>query len=544
MNVLHKKSIIQKTIQVGSSAVLSRFLGIAREILLTKYLGASAVLDAFITANKIPNSLRKIFAEGALSASFIPTLVAMVRADDKKHINSFMTKSLLIIEGLLIALCALIFWRAENVMRFIVPGWFVGAQSVSYFGIPIPGAWLGLGEPLVQVAQAVIFLRVLISFIVFISSSALLASALQSVNHFFVPAISSVLLNLFFIAGILVGWFFGLSPLVLCFFILLGGIAQFIMHLVVYRRLHFGFSLQTDEQSTYYFNQVIKKFVPCLFSMSMMEISLFIDTSFASYLPAGSVTLIYLGNRFMGIALGVFAVAFSTILLPHFSRVSTYAPRRLSFYLLEATKLVFWVTIPVVIMMSYFSEKIFLTLFLSKKFSLAQVHDAGTILVAFLLGLFFFSLNKILLNIYYALHNTHTPAFISLAGTILNIVLNAVFINYLQATGLALATTLAAVAQTLLFIIFLRIHFNFKLYSGAFVSFMMRYVVQMSLVFAVFWMLYQTGLFLWNQAPESINHFFITGLGFWFWVGPLCGLAFLMLYMTRSMFKIPVYFLD
>ena len=530
--------------QVGGSTILSRFLGVAREILLTKYLGAGAVLDAFITAFKIPNSLRKIFAEGALSASFIPTLVAMIRAGDKKHVNRFLTRSLIIIEGLLIILCVLIFWKAEGVMRFIVPGWFMGAVSGSFMGIPIPGAWLGEGEPIAQVALAVTFLRILISFIVFISSSALLASALQSVNHFFIPAISSSVLNLFFIAGILLAWGLGLSPILVCIFILLGGLAQFIMHIIVYLQLGFGFSLKSDDQSDIYFKQVLKKFLPCLFSMSMMEISLFIDTSFASYLPAGSVTLIYLGNRFMGIALGVFAVAFSTILLPHFSRVSTYAPRRLSFYVLEATKLIFWVTLPVVIMMGYFSEKIFQTLFLSDKFTLTQVHDAGNILTAFLLGLFFFSLNKILLNVYYALHNTRTPAFISLAAALLNIALNALLITSLQATGLALATTIAAAAQTLLFILFLMLHFNFKLYSKAFLNFAGRYFVQLGLIMAPFWILYKIGLLLCAQLPARAAHFFVSSLGFWLWVGPLCGLAFLIIYYSRALFKVRVYFLD
>lgn len=526
MSTLHRKSIIQKTIQVGSSTIVSRFFGVAREILLTNYLGASAAFDAFVTAFKIPNSLRKIFAEGALSASFVPTLVAMVRVENREQVNSFLTRSFIIIEGLLFGLCLFIYWQAPAVIHLTAPGWFVG------------------GNPAEQVAYAISFLRILIAFILFVSSSALLAAALQSVNHFFVPAFSPIVLNIFFIAGTLVGWLGGLSPEVLCFFILFGGLVQFLIHLAVYFRLGFGFSLKNDATSDKYLFQVFAKFLPCLFSMSMMEISLFIDTSFASYLPAGSISLIYLGHRFNGIALGVFAVALSTILLPHFSRISTYAPKRLSFYLLEATKLVFWVTVPVVIMMSFFAEKIFHTLFLSSKFTISQVTEAGHILTAFLLGLFFFSLNKIILSIYYSLHNTRTPGFISFAATLLNIGLNMLFITNLKATGLALATTISGITQTLLFILFLRIHFNFRFYFGPFFTFMGRYLVQLVATFSIGWVVYHLFAYVIAKLPASLAHFFLFGLGFWMWVGPLCGLLFLAIYYLRKRFNVVVYFLE
>ncbi|MFI5332722.1 MAG: murein biosynthesis integral membrane protein MurJ [Candidatus Babeliales bacterium] len=543
MSTLHKKSILTKTLQVGGSTAISRLLGVAREVLLGNYLGASALLDAFITAFKIPNSLRKIFAEGALSASFVPTIVTMMKSGDKEHANAFMTRSFVVIEGILIAVCALIFWQAQGVIRGIMPGWFIGHESVSFCGFPIPAAWLGLGEALPQVATAVLFLRILIAFIVFISSSALLASVLQAVNHFFVPAFSPILLNLFFIAGVLIGWLGGYSPVVLCVFILLGGLVQFLMHLWVYCKLGFGFSTAYDAQAEVYFRQVLIKFFPCLLSMSLMEISLFIDTSFASYLPAGSITLIYLANRFMGIALGVFAVAFSTILLPHFSRISTYAPQRLSFYMLEAAKFVFWVTVPVVIMMSFFAGNIFHTLF--SKFTEIQAHEAGHILIAFLLGLFFFSLNKILLGVYYALHNTRTPALIAFASTLVNIGFNALLMNYYQGTGLALATSLAGLMQTMLLLLFLRIHFDFKIYAYPFMDFARTYCLQLFVILLpMVGVYYGISWLISSLFSSSLTHFFLNSLGFWFWVGPLCGLSFLIIFYTRKWFKVQLYFLD
>lgn len=540
---ISKKSIIQKTVQVGSSTIISKFLGIIREILLMNYLGPGIVADAFVTAFKIPNSLRKIFAEGAVSASFVPTMVTIVKAGDKQSINSLMTRSFLVIEGILILLCTIIFFAADKVIRFITPGWFTAGHDIALGWFSIPGAWLGYGEPLPQVLLATTFLRILIAFIVFISSSALLAAALQSVNHFLIPAFSPVLLNVFFIGGVLIGWYFNYSPELLCFFILIGGFVQFVLHLVAYNKYHFGFTMQRDPQADLYFKQVLGKFLPCLFSISMMEICLFIDTSFASYLPAGFVGIISIAHRFMAIALSVFAVAFSTVLLPHFSRVSTYAPKRLSFYLLEATKLVFWITLPVVIVMSFFADKIFSTLF--KTYSETQVYESASILNAFLVGLFFFSLNKILLNIYYAFHNTRIPGIISFVAVLINILLNKILMGYYQGTGLALATSIAAIVQTILFIIILNQYFNIRFYGSLFVDFAWRYCLQLVGIFSLFWVVYCALL----QSISTILsgaalNFFINEVGFWLWVGPLCALAFGVIMYVRKRSKLQIYFLD
>ncbi len=112
--MLLKQSILKKTIQVGSSTLISRLFGIVREFLMIRYLGASALSDAFFTAFKIPNSLRKIFAEGALSAAFVPTLVQTVKKKGIQETNSLMTLGFLIFEGIVICLCAVTIWLAPT----------------------------------------------------------------------------------------------------------------------------------------------------------------------------------------------------------------------------------------------------------------------------------------------------------------------------------------------------------------------------------------------------------------------------------------------
>lgn len=544
-SILHKKSILQKTAAVGSSTLLSRGFGIMREYFMVKYLGAGIISDAFLTAFKIPNALRKIFAEGALSAAYIPTFVHMIKRDDKKEIDGVMSLSMLMIQGLLAVICFLMVWKADFVMRVIAPGWYdVGDATRSILGIHVPAAWFGVGNPMEQVLYAIPFLRILMCIIIFISSSWLLASALQAVNHFFIPAFSPVLVNVVFIAGLVIGLWqkIPVSSPFLSYMIVLATFLQFVLHLHMYLKLGFHFGNITDK-TWYYFKDIFSKFFPVMLCMSAMEIGNFIDTSFASYLPKGSVSLIYYANRFMGIPLGVFATAFATILLPHFSRITAYAPSRLSFYLLETAKFIAWVTVPVAIIMSFFADTIFSTMF-SDKFTAEQVHEAGSILIAYTAGLFFASFNKILISIYYALRNTKVPAAISALTIISNIILNSLLIGPMQSAGLAFASALSWMLQTMMFVACLHYLFEMTIYGKSFLEFCGRYALQLACMGALFFGAYKGIVWIIANYMAFASRFLLEGLGFWLWVGPLCLLFFLAMWYTRKSFGVRLYFFD
>lgn len=517
--MLTKNKILKKTIEVGGSTLLSRFFGILREVLMVKYLGVSGLSDAFLTAYKIPNSLRKIFAEGALSAAFIPTVVTTLK-HDPKAVAGLMSLSFLVFEGMVLAICAFIMIYAHQVIHFIAPGF---------------------SEE--QLAAAVPMLHILMPFILFISSSALLGGALHAIGHFFIPAIAPVIINIIFIMGICISLFFNLPVTYLCWFIVFAGFVHFILHIIMYFKYQFSFGPISRKDITI-FTTIMGKFLLCLPSISLMEIALFIDTSFASLLKPGSISLIFYANRFVGIPLGVFAVAFSTILLPHFSRVHISNPRRLHFYLLESSKFIFWVTVPVALLMTFFSEEIFSTIFLSKKFTLAQVQEAGSVLRAFLMGLFFFSLNKILLNIFYAMHAAWIPACVALGATIINVILNMLFINQFQATGLAIATTLSSMVQTILFLIVLYKKYNFRIYLVPFLQFALQYSAQLTVFGAAFWICYNGIIkIITLLLSPTFSLFFITKIGLWLWVGPLSILFLALLYISRSLCNIQLHFL-
>jgi putative peptidoglycan lipid II flippase len=519
--VMHKKSLMHKLLQVGGSTLGSRILGIQRERLMMAYLQWGSLAESFITAWAVPNSLRKIFAEGALSAAFIPTLVKLVREKRIDEANGLMSLGFIFFEGIVLVLCICAMIFTPQVVWFMAPGFT--EQNI---------------------AATVPLLRILMPFIFFISSSALLSGPLQAVNHFFVPAFSPILLNIIFIGALIGSLQYGWPVTYLCYFLIFGGFLQLLWHVAIFFQLRFRFGAITWHIWRE-FVPILAKFGNCLLSMSIMEISLIVDKQFASLLGQGSIAIIYLANRFMGIPLGVFVIAFSTILLPHFARMGTYAPKRLSFYLYEATKFVFWITLPVVLFACFFAQKIFQTLFASDSFTPEKLLLTSQTLIVFMAGLFFFSMNRILLNLFYALHDTRTPALICVAATLTNICLNYLFMGPWRVQGLALATVLAGAVQTILSIWYLRVKKDFVFYPAHLVHFLQRNIMQI-IVFAPLFVgcYFMLEYIIIHYVSAAFATLLLNSWYFWLWAGPLCAVTGLALYMTRALFGIRIYFLD
>ena len=248
-----KKTIVKKTAQVSLLTLLSRFFGIIREFVFVRYLGASALADAFFTAYKVPNMLRKIFAEGALSAATVPVFSRVVRKDGKPALSHLVTLSFCLFEIAVLLLCALIMYNAHAFIALIVPGFSPD-----------------------QIAIAARCLIILMPFIFFISSNALLAGALHTIGHFFMPVLTSSLFKVVFIIGLLVCYFFSLSVTTLCWFVLAGGAVQFMVHVITFYAYGFRFT-RIDWRQLRSFKEIFINFIICLPSASITEINLFVD---------------------------------------------------------------------------------------------------------------------------------------------------------------------------------------------------------------------------------------------------------------------------
>jgi putative peptidoglycan lipid II flippase len=508
---LSKKSILKKTAQVSALTLLSRMLGVVREFLMVRFLGVGAISDAFVAAFKLPNFFRYIFAEGALGASFVPAIVKTVREGNREEANGLMTISFIFFEGIVILLYAFVLLKPEWVLFVLAPGF-----------------------NLEQTAYAIPFLRILFSFLFFISSSALLAGALNSVNHFFVPAFGTPLWNMIYIATLLLCLAYNLSATYLCLGIIFAAFALFAMHLIAFFKYHFKFGPITPAAKAI-FKSVLSKFLPCLFGASVVELNLFVSTSIGSFLPKGSMTLLHYGSRFMNIPLGMFAVALSSVMLPHFSRLVLYAPRRLNFYLLEVTKFVTWIILPTTLFLMFVSNELFAML-LGSKGTPELVFQGGWILIFYCTGLLFLCTNKILLSMFYALKDTTATTIAAAICASVNITLDLISLKYFGALGIAMSNTISSVVMSLIALTFLYKRHKILFYWRLYARFFSWYVLQVILGCILFWL----GLVgLQNVFGSMVMH----GLGFWFATSTLAALIMVLMFMTRDMFRIRVYFL-
>jgi putative peptidoglycan lipid II flippase len=205
--------------------------------------------------------------------------------------------------------------------------------------------------------------------------------------------------------------------------------------------------------------------------------------------------------------------------------------------------MILWISLPAALLMGFFSYDIFYTTYYSPKFTLYDVQQVSILLQAFLFGLIFFSLNKILMNIYYALHSTVIPTIISLIAVGVNIALNYLLMNTLGALGLVIATSLAALFQTALFLAVLRYHFNLKIYINVLYRFLVGYLTQLIVIGVLFYALYFAITRGIVTSLPNYSQFLLHSFVMWLWVAPLCMAMIIMLYATRRLFGIKVHFL-
>ena len=514
---MSRKNILKKTIEFGYWTLTSRFLGIIREMLQVRFLGVSAISDAFITAFRIPNFLRKIFAEGALSAASVPVIVKIQHKEGNEDVSRLMSASFLFFEGIVALLCIFAVLFPHLVVKAIAPGF--SPEQITY---------------------AIPFLRILFPLIFFLSSSALLAGALHSVNHFFAPAFGPVVLNIFYIGGLLLCLYHGKDVMFLSKGILVGGFANFILHLIFYLKYNFRFS-EITKHAIDNFKIILKKFVPCLLGVSIIEVNLFLDSVIGSFLPQGAITILFYGNRFMNIPLGSFAIAFSTVLLPHFSRVVLYAPKRMNFYLLETAKFVSWVILPAMLFLMYTSKELF-DLMLKGRATPEQLTEAKMILIIYSSGLIFFSINKILVNMFYALKDTKTPTIASLIATITNLVCNVIGLLLFGSRGIAGATVISGITLTTLSIYFLHKKYKSCFYGKRYLSFFCKSIMQLTTCALFFLFSHKVTFLLIEQHAK--HPFFFSTWGYWLFTIPLFLLTMVLMLYTKNVFRIRLYFLD
>lgn len=522
------RSILKQSSKIGFLSLISRCMAFVREWLLIQYFSVGDTSDIFYAAFRIPNTMRKIFAEGALASILVPACISAHKKEGDQGLNRITTLSLFVIQSIIIMICAAIFYWSADVITLIVPGF----------------------APSKIIATAKL-LKILISFIIFISSGAIIASALQSQKRFFIPAIAPSILNIAYIASLIICLYFGFSVETFCWYVISTSVIYYLLHVIAYFK--YGYQLQAPTKETYRELKIILlQLIPCIISVGIGEINHFINTGFASYLASGSMTLIRSSFQFVNIPVGIITASLVTVLLPHFSKLHLENPQEVENHLFEAIKFTIWTTMPICFLLFTFSQHIFETLFAGDMQALSKIALAKSIFNAYLVGLLSFSLNKIFLSIFYALRLTMIPMIASIIAIGFNYSLSEQLIGYYGASGVAFAASMSAIIQTILLALFLSYYLKISWSATKWLNFIFNYTLQITLLSSVLWAGYRLGLYIISLLRFQVNLGYCTvtnqsfthGFGIWFWVGPLSLIYLASLYYSRTWCKIGLSYLD
>ena len=419
------KTLVKSTSVVIVMTLISRVFGFIRDIVMATLFGASAEFDAFTVAFKIPNFMRRLFAEGSFSQAFVPVLSQYQQQESHAAIKRFigaMTGTL----GLVLSVVTLLgMLGAPWVVRLFAPGFAADGE---------------------RFALSVTMLRITFPFLMLVSLTALSGAVLNTYHRFWVAAFTPVFLNLCMIGAAI--W---LSPhlatpiTALAWGVFSAGIVQLLFQIPFLRELSLlpRISFNFNDAGV---KRVLKLMVPALFGVSVGQINLLVDTIFVSFLVVGSPSWLYYSDRLMEFPLGVFGVAISTVILPHLSHHHA-KEANLSFTqtLDWALRAVLLVGIPAGVAMAIMAGPMLSTLFQhGSKFDGHAVLMASKSLTAFAIGITPFMLVKVLAAGFYAKSDLRTPVKIGIWAMIANTALNIAFIYPLAHAGIALATSLAA----------------------------------------------------------------------------------------------------
>lgn len=414
--------------------LLSRILGLVREIVFATTFGATAQMDAFLVAFKIPNFMRRLFAEGAFSQAFVPVLSEYKTNEDKAAVKDLIAH----VSGLLglVVFCIAIFGM---IFSFI------------FVTIFAPGFW----QHPEKFSLAEQMLRIMFPYLFFIALTALSGGVLNTYSKFSVPAFTPVILNVVLITMTLTtAKHFAHPEIAVAWGVLLAGLLQLLfqlpflwkMGLLVWpkiKRNHAGVK------------KILRLMLPALFGASVVQIGLLIDTIFASFLQTGSVSWLYYSDRLMQFPLGVFGVALATVVLPHLSK--SHAAQNTHDYnqaLNWSFRLVILVSIPAMAGLMVLAYPMVSTIYQYGHFDGVDAAKTELALIAITSGLFFFIWTKVLVSAFYAKQDTKTPVKVACFALGTNVIANAILIWPLAYIGIALATVIGSVVNAVaLFIV-------------------------------------------------------------------------------------------
>lgn len=488
------KKPFKSTLTVGGMTFISRIFGYVRDAIIFIVFGANAGTDAFFVAFRLPNFLRRIFAEGAFSQAFVPVLTGSLNDGETqfKRLIDHMTGVLSVIL-IILTVVGIVF---SPVLIFIfAPGFDDPAQEV----------------------LASDMLKITAPYILFISLTALSGSILNIRQKFAVPAFTPVLLNLS-----LIGASIWLAPRMeepvtaLAWGVLIAGIAQLLFQLPYLARVK-ALPIPRLSGATAGVKRTFRLMLPAIFGSSIVQINLLVDTMIASFLVAGSISWLYISDRFVELPLALFGIATATVILPMLSRQHVNSESEQFNQTMQwAMKLSLLIAIPAMLGLIVLAGPIITTLIQYREFSAFDTQMASMSLIAYALGLPAFIFIKVLAPGFYSRQDTKTPVKIGVVAMLVNIALNLSFLwlwRHFEMpgthSGLALATSLSAyVNATLLFILLKRSEVIYQLAEWIQIA-VKVFASSLIMMLVLYWLIPQPAT--WTEWGTYIRFVYLIG---------------------------------
>jgi len=459
-------NLLKALATISSMTLVSRILGFVRDAVIARAFGAGLYTDAFFVAFRLPNLLRRLFAEGAFSQAFVPILgeYRNVRTPDETH--SLVNHVATLLAVVLVVVSAIGMIASPLIIYITAPGFAANADKF---------------------AVTVQLLRITFPYILFISLTSFAGAILNTWSRFSVPAFTPTLLNVSFIVFAL--WlapYFDPPVLALAWAVFAGGVLQLGFQLPFLAGIgmlpRFRFDLKDPGVW-----RILKLMGPAVFGVSIGQISLLINTIFASYLVTGSVSWLYYADRLMEFPTGLLGVALGTILLPSLTR--SFAEKTSEEYskLLDwGLRLTFLLALPCALALALLAVPLISTLFHHGAFGVEDVMMTRNALVAYSIGLLGLILVKVLAPGFYARQNIRTPVKIALITLLATQLMNLAFIWQFRHAGLALAISLGACLNAGLLYYKLRRHDIFRPQPG-WSAFLAKVALALLAMGAVLW---------------------------------------------------------
>ena len=417
-------SLWRATATIGGYTAISRVAGFARDILMTGVLGAGMVADCFVVAFKLPNFFRRMFAEGAFNAAFVPLFTRRLTEDQSgQTARRFAEETQAVLVTVLLAFTAIVQVCMPWIMYILAPGF---------------------GDDPAKFDLAVELTRITFPYLLFISLVSLQGGILNACGKFAATAGTPIILNLTMIAAML--WFIPAYPVgqALSWAVTAGGVLQFLWLFGSLRAI--GMNLRPRvPRMTADVKQMLKVMAPAAIGAGAMQVNLMIDLIIASFLPAGSISYLFYADRVNQLPVGVIGVAVGTALLPMLSRqVASGKDADAMATMNRGMEMSLFLTIPCAVASMVVATPLIATMFERGAFTAANTYETAITLAVFSAGLPAYILVKILTPGYFARHDTATPVRYSIITLVLNTLISLALMQTFAQLGLAAATAIAS----------------------------------------------------------------------------------------------------